>query len=90
MASKERSIAGPFPWEGLHGLRYTGIGRVDIRDDTTLETNYYLVPRGYEPKLLTETNDQWHRRTNGGRGKGAVALANSIELPDQQEGGENG
>lgn len=86
MVSKERSISGPIPWEGLHGLRYTGIGRVDIRDDTTQETNYYLVPMGFEPKLPTETIDQWHRRTNGGRGTGAVALANSIELPDHQEG----
>lgn len=87
--SRDKSITEQ-PWDGLHGLRSTGIGVVTPY--TLEETNKWFEDLGLPPRMDDETDVQWHLRTNGGKVAGSTALSTTVEVKADEpiEGEDNG
>ena len=73
-------------WEGLGGLRLTGIGRIDpIRDEySEAEIIAWMEASDLPPLLPGETFVNWSRRTSDASSLGHLGLESVVNFPKEK------
>lgn len=85
MAATEELSSVSEDWDGMHGLRWTGVGVID-HHYTTNETNAYLAWSDLPPIAQGETIDAWHRRVYA-EDAGRTALDGTVVLTEGEPNG---